>query len=293
MIRSMTAYAGAELTRSQIRVEIEIRGYNSRNLDMAVKMPPGYPYLEEKIRSVVAGRISRGRIEIRLSIQFEAGAEEAFQINEAIADGYYAALERLARRFQISAEIPLNLLAAKSGIIEPAQPEMDAETTWQAVSEALCQALDTFTEMKITEGRHTAQDLEKRIAAIEDAIREIEQRASGLLDIYQQRLKERIHSLTQGMTDIDEARIAQETAILADKSDISEEINRSRSHLNQFRQLMDARDPAGRPLNFLLQEFNREFNTMGSKIGSAEISHIIVSAKTELEKIREQVQNIE
>lgn len=293
MIRSMTAYAGAELTRNQIRVEIEIRGYNSRNLDMAVKMPPGYPYLEEKIRSVVAGRITRGRVEIRLSIQLEAGAEEAFQINEAIADGYYAALERLARRFQISAEIPLNLLAAKNGIIEPAQPEMDAETTWQAVSEALCRALDTFTEMKMTEGRHTAQDLENRIAAIEDALREIEQRASGLLDIYQQRLKERIHSLTQGMTDIDEARIAQETAILADKSDISEEINRSRSHLNQFRQLMDARDPAGRPLNFLLQEFNREFNTMGSKVGNAEISHIIVSAKTELEKIREQVQNIE
>src|SRR6056297_1091502 len=126
MIRSMTAYAGAELTRNQIRVEIEIRGYNSRNLDMAVKMPPGYQYLEEKIRSVVAEQITRGRVEIRLSIQYEAAGKETFQINEAIADGYYAALERLARRFQISAEIPLSLLAAKSGIIEPAQPEMDA-----------------------------------------------------------------------------------------------------------------------------------------------------------------------
>ena len=293
MIRSMTAYAGAELTRSQVRVEIEIRGYNSRNLDMAVKMPPGYQYLEEKIRSVVAGQVTRGRVEIRLSIQCEAAAEEAFQINEAAADGYYAALRRLAGRFQISEDIPLSLLAAKSGIIEPAQSETDAEAVWQAVSEALSQTLDTFTEMKITEGRHTAQDLENRLAVIEAAIEEIENRASDLLDIYQQRLKERIHSLTQGMTDIDEARIAQEAAILADKSDISEEINRSRSHLNQFRQLMEAPDPAGRPLNFLLQEFNREFNTMGSKVGNAAISHIIVSAKTELEKIREQVQNIE
>jgi uncharacterized protein (TIGR00255 family) len=147
--------------------------------------------------------------------------------------------------------------------------------------------------MKRAEGKNIADDLEKRLIKIEDHICQIGERSSGLLEVYQERLKERINSLTHGMVDIDTGRIAQEAAFLADKSDISEEIVRARSHLDQFRRLMTAPECTGRSLNFLLQEFNREFNTMGSKAGNAEISHTIVSAKTELEKIREQVQNVE
>ncbi len=293
MIRSMTAYAATELTINQISVGIEIRGYNSRNLDMAIKMPPAYQFLEEKIRPAVTERISRGRIEIRLSLQCEAEASETFQINESIADGYYAVLERLRQRFRITEEIPISLLTSKNGLIEPAQPATETETVWEAVSETLSHALDIFNEMKVAEGENTATDLKNRLAGIAGYLREIEERAAGLLAPYQQRLKERIQVLTNGVADIDEGRIAQEAAILADKSDISEEINRAQSHLAQFRHLMEAPAPAGRPLNFLLQEFNREFNTMGSKAGNAEISHLIVSAKTELEKVREQVQNIE
>jgi uncharacterized protein (TIGR00255 family) len=135
--------------------------------------------------------------------------------------------------------------------------------------------------------------MENRLAVIEGHIQSIEERASELLASYQQRLAERIQTLTRGLVEIEPSRIAQEAAFLADKSDISEEISRARSHLDQFRQLMQVPEPAGRPLNFLLQEFNREFTTMGSKAGNADIAHIIVSAKTELEKIREQVQNIE
>jgi len=293
MIRSMTAYAGTDLTINQIRAEIEIRGYNSRNLDVSIKMPPTCQYLEEKIRPLIAERITRGRIEMKLSIHCDGEAAQTYEVNESVADGYHGALKALKDRFHLCETIPLSLLAAKSGIIEPGKPEIDTETLWQAVSGALYQALDALNEMKTTEGNHTAADLENRLTTIAGYIHEIEQRTPGLLEHYQQRLKDRINALTHGMVGIDESRIAQEAAFLADKSDISEEITRARSHMEQFKQLMNAPDPTGRSLNFLLQEFNREFNTMGSKVGNAEISHIIVSAKTELEKVREQVQNIE
>jgi uncharacterized protein (TIGR00255 family) len=293
MIRSMTAYAGAALECEKLRAEIEIRGYNSRNLDIALKLPAVYQALEEGIRTAIAKRISRGRIEVRVALQHPEEAAESFEVNEGLAEGYYAALARLRDRLLPEQEIPLSFIAARNGLIEPAKVEPDLEATRQALTDCLEKALDTLMEMKNTEGRHTAADLEGRLVVIEERLREIKERAEGLLSSYQERLSERIRTLASGVAEIDPSRIAQEAAILADKSDISEEISRAASHLEQFRHLMHAPEPAGRPLNFLLQEFNREFTTMGNKVGSAEISHVIVSAKTELEKIREQVQNIE
>lgn len=293
MIRSMTAYADTELTVDNTRVAMEIRGYNSRYLDFNFRIPPTCQFLEEKLRQAISERIIRGRIEIKLSIQSISEAPAAFEINEPIADGYYAALTALKTHLNLDEDIPLSLLAAKNGIIEPARTEMETETIWAAVSKALDQALGEFIEMKLAEGKNIADDLEMRLEKIRDHIRQIENRSTGLLDIYQERLKERINTLTHGMIAVDDARIAQEAAFLADKSDISEEIVRARSHLDQFTHLMAAPESAGRSMNFLLQEFNREFTTMGNKAGSAEISHTIVAAKTELEKIREQVQNIE
>lgn len=293
MIRSMTAYAGNELTTHRMRVELEIRGYNSRHLDISMKLPPGCQFLEEKIRTLISEEVTRGRIELKLSLSSEEEQRETFAINWEIAEGYHEALTRLQKRFNLTEAIPLSLLAAKSGLIEPAKPEIDPEAAWEAVEKALRQGLEALNEMKAHEGRHTAEDMENRLAVIEGHIQSIEERASELLASYQQRLAERIQTLTRGLVEIEPSRIAQEAAFLADKSDISEEISRARSHLDQFRQLMQVPEPAGRPLNFLLQEFNREFTTMGSKAGNADIAHIIVSAKTELEKIREQVQNIE
>ena len=293
MIRSMTAYADTELTIDETRVSMEIRGYNSRYLDFTNRIPPSYQFLEDRIRQAVSEKIARGRIEIKLSVQSVSEAPESFEVNTSMAEGYYAALKTLKEHLHLEEPVPLSLMAAKSGVIEPAKTEIEAESIWSAVSEALEQALSELMDMKIAEGENIAADLDKRLDAIEGIIQKIEENASGLLEIYQERLKERINTLTHGMIDIDNARIAQEAAFLADKSDISEEIVRARSHLNQFRQLMGAPEPAGRSLNFLLQEFNREFNTMGSKAGHGDISHTIVAAKTELEKIREQVQNIE
>jgi len=293
MIRSMTAYADTELTVGENRVTMEIRGYNSRYLDFTNRIPPTYQFLEEKLRQAISEKIARGRIEIKLSVQSVSEAPEAFAVNKSMAEGYYAALKTLKEHLHLEESVPLSLLAAKSGVIEPAKTEIETEAIWSAVSEALDRALSEFMDMKIAEGQNIAADLDKRLDTIDDTIQAIEERSTGLLGIYQERLKERINTLTHGMIDIDNARIAQEAAFLADKGDISEEIVRAKSHLDQFKQLMTAPEPAGRSLNFLLQEFNREFNTMGSKAGHADISHTIVAAKTELEKIREQVQNIE
>lgn len=293
MIKSMTAYARSDFSSPRLTITIEIRGYNSRHLDVALKLYHRYAVLEEKIKKAISTAVDRGRVEIRINITESDENAEVFSINEPMANAYYKTLVQLKNKFQIDAEIPLALLCTKNGIIETADPEINTDAIWQPLEECLHAALSEFDAMKINEGDALKADLEQRLAFIEDSITQIETKTDGLLGIYQEKLKNRIATLTQGMVDIDPARIAQESAFIADKSDISEEVVRAKSHLNQFRQLMADKAPCGRPLNFLLQEFNREFNTMGSKAGDAEIAHVIVAAKTELEKIREQIQNVE
>lgn len=293
MIKSMTAYAGADTSTDTLNVSIEIRGYNSRHLDVALKLYHRYSVLEEKIRKTISQNITRGRVELRINITESIENAEVFTINEPMANAYHKILVQLKNKYQLNDEIPLALLAGKNGIIETADSEINPDELWEVIGKSLNSILTEFDTMKINEGASLKEDLENRLSFIEDCITTIETKTDGLLSIYQDKLKMRISALTQGMVEIDPARIAQEAAFIADKSDISEEVVRAKSHLKQFRELMEADAPCGRPLNFLLQEFNREFNTMGSKAGDAEIAHMIVSAKTELEKIREQIQNIE
>ena len=187
----------------------------------------------------------------------------------------------------------LELLVGAGSLLKAVQPKPDIEAVGALVEGALAQALQALNDMRATEGRALARDLEMRLGLVEEALGAIRSRSADLVRHYQERLTERIAALTQGVVSIDPARIAQEAAFLADRSDISEEVVRAESHLQQFRAIMAAPAPAGRKLNFLLQELNREFNTMGSKISNAAAAHVVVDAKTELEKIREQVQNVE
>jgi uncharacterized protein (TIGR00255 family) len=293
MIKSMTAFARAELSREDVTVSIEMRGYNSRYLDFAIKIPQVYSAVEDKIRRFLAERITRGRIELKIFIQDALEIAETFTVNEALAQEYLNALTRLRTALNVETEVPFDLVAKKNGVIEAVEHEMNTEKIWETVKDCLEMVLHDFNTMKATEGRAIEADLESRLTFIEDCINRIEDQANGMLSYYQEKLRERINTLTNGVVEIDPIRIAQEAALLADRSDISEEIVRARSHLIQFRQIMKAPSPSGRPLNFLLQEFNREFNTMGSKTGKALISHVVVSAKTELEKLREQIQNVE
>ncbi|MGD8523127.1 MAG: YicC/YloC family endoribonuclease [Desulfobacterales bacterium] len=293
MIKSMTAYSTAEYATEQLTVSTEIRSYNSRYLDLVLRIPSVYQSLEEKIKEFVSARVIRGRVEVKIQVEMGAIDANVFEVDQIKAQSFYAALNRLKDEFNIKSEISVDLLLSPGGIIKPADMAKDTEAVWPSIRDCLNQALGEIDAMRKREGDFIAKDLFQRLAHINAQIEEIRIGASGLLDAYQQRLKERISALTGDIVEIDPGRIAQEAAILADRSDISEEIIRSESHLKQFHHIMESDEPAGRKLNFMLQELHREFNTMGSKIGNAEISHRIVDVKSELEKIREQIQNVE
>jgi uncharacterized protein (TIGR00255 family) len=294
MIYSMTAFSVKEASEGEITVHSEIRSYNSRFLDLALKIPFGYHSLEEKIKRLVAEKITRGRIEIKITIRNNSPDGSRFEINLPRARAYYQALKDLEQELKLEKSLTLDLVLKPGEIITPCDVDENiAETAWPVLETCLKEALDALNQMRKKEGDFIAKDFENRMDFLQNCLEEIEARAKRLPELYQNRLKERITNLIQGITEIDPVRIAQEAAILGEKGDISEEITRAKSHIVQFRSLMKDREAAGRKLNFLLQEFNREFNTMGSKSGDVGLSHLIVDAKSEVEKIREQVQNIE
>jgi uncharacterized protein (TIGR00255 family) len=237
--------------------------------------------------------VVRGRVEVKIHIDMQTPETSRFEIDRTKARSLYAALNEVCDEFNLDHDISLETLLHAGGIIKPVELPTDADAILPALSDCLTETLIALEDMRQKEGDFIARDLCVRLDQIEHLLEKIKDGSSGLIEIYQQRLKERISQLTQDIIEIDTGRIAQEAAILADRSDISEEIVRSESHLQQFRDIMQSGENAGKKLNFLLQEFHREFNTMGSKVGNAEISHLIIDVKSEIEKIREQIQNVE
>jgi uncharacterized protein (TIGR00255 family) len=249
--------------------------------------------LEDKIRSLIAKRVTRGHIEAKVQIKNDFDEGYDYEINMPKAKAYHDALRRLKNDFNLDPEISVDLLAREDGVIMPTERNRNIEADLPAIEDCINNAIDDLDAMRRKEGDFIAKDFHGRLNFIEQSIEKIEKESDNLLSYYQERLKERISVLTKGVAEIEPVRIAQEAAFLADKSDISEEILRAKSHIKQFRDTIDSDESAGRKLNFLLQEFNREVNTMGSKAQSANISHMIVEVKSELEKIREQLQNVE
>jgi uncharacterized protein (TIGR00255 family) len=289
----MTAYASAEKTVDDLKVAIEIRSYNSRHMDMFFRIPSPYQFMEDKLKELISTRIARGRLEIRLQIEDRSNEAAALEIDEARANALMAIFDQLKTKYKLKDEVTLNMLINAGGIIKPIEKPPKEEMIWSVVKDCALLALEDLEAMRRTEGDFIASDFRQRLDFISDCLEQIKEGSAHLLAQYQQRLTDRIAALTQNIVELDPARVAQEAAFLADRSDISEEITRAASHLNQFEQIMQAPEPAGRKLNFLLQELNREFNTMGSKIGDARIAHLVIDVKSELEKIREQIQNIE
>jgi len=293
MIKSMTGFSRLEITKGKITVSVEIRTYNSRHLDIVLKNSYKYISVEDRIKNLISGKIARGRLELSLEINDELDESYTYALNTPKAKAYHEALRELKNKCDIDTEIALELLVHAGDIITPVEKETDLNNYWPVIEDCVKKGIDSLNDMRLKEGKYIAEDINDRIDFIDQSIIQIKDQTKDILIQYQDRLKERINTLTNGIVDIDPDRIAQEAAFLADKSDISEEIVRALSHLKQFQSIMASDEPGGRKLNFLLQEFNREFNTMGSKVGKAHVSHIIVDVKSELEKIREQVQNIE
>jgi uncharacterized protein (TIGR00255 family) len=293
MIKSMTAFAKAVHTKETVTAEAVIRSYNSRHLDFAVYLPDICQGLEEEIKKIVTRYHQRGRMEIRITVQDQGSQESGFDVDEVKALAYFKALKQVASSLGLSREPDLADVLSARNIIVPAVNDPDQPLVAQTVSEAVDQAARDLDQMRRVEGNHLYQDLMARINAIEENMEQVRELAVDIPVLYKKRLEERLARLTADQGGIDPVRLAQEVAMLADKSDVSEEIVRISSHIDQFRKTMNADQSQGQTLNFLIQEFNREFNTIGSKAGQAALSHRVVDLKSQLEKIREQVQNIE
>ncbi len=289
----MTAFSRATDSCGSITADVTMRAVNSRYLDIVLHCPESCQEFEENIKKIVSGCHARGRIEIRLSVRDESEDQELFEVDRAAAFSYFRAVEKIKNDLKLSSDILVSDILSARNIIVPCRKEHDMKQIWAAVEPCIEAATTSLDAMRRKEGENLYADLSARMDYIEAGLKQIEHDAAEIPQIYRQRLMERISYLTSDAHDIDMVRISQEAAILADKSDVSEEIVRLYSHIKQFRQTLDSEESQGRKLNFLIQEFNREFNTIGSKAGKAALSHRIVDLKSELEKIREQVQNIE
>ncbi len=294
MMKSMTAFGNAEKAGPAGTVTVEIRSFNSRYLDISLRAPHGLLPFEDKVRGLISEKVSRGRIEIMIRLHVEENQTTQFQIDEAKAKDYHAALVKLKDLLDLAdTPISLDLIVSAGGIINPLEIEKDYSIFWPVVAECINEAVSDLDRMRTKEGDIIGRDFGRRIDLLEKIISKIENESQDLLLHYRQRLSERVAILTEGIVELDRSRVTQEAALLADRSDISEEIVRVQSHIEQFRKLVSSDAPSGRKLNFLMQELNREFNTIGSKTAKADVAHLVVDAKSELEKIREQVQNIE
>ena len=293
MIKSMTAFAKASATLASLTVDMTVRSYNSRYLDFAVHLPEPCQPFEEDIKKIIGQYHARGRMEVRVNLTDASEDQDLFEVDEVKARSYFKALCRVQDLLGLKQEIPVETVLGARQIITAAKKEMDEEALRKVLSTAAETAAQELDRMRRQEGENLHRDLTARLADVETRMADIEKQAASVPEMYKARLKDRLAVLAEDADQIDPVRLAQEVAILADKSDVAEEIVRIHSHIQLFRQTMDDAESQGRKLNFLIQEFNREFNTIGSKAGNTQLSHGMVDLKSELERIREQVQNIE
>jgi len=289
---SMTAFGRGEFKSDNRQWAVEIRSVNHRFCDISIKMPRKYAALEDKIKKTVGAVFARGHIEV--SISQTAGGTQTAKIttNLALAREYRHALQDLQKHLQLTRSPTLRLLAEYPGIITQEELEEDLEEVSGEIDFALRQALAGCLQMREDEGQALKEDLLSRLAEFNAVVSSIEDKIPALVQQKKMALKERLAKLLEGI-DLDPARLAQEMAIMADKSDVTEELVRLKSHIQQFHSFMDDTKPVGRRLDFLLQEFLREINTMASKINDTETIHKTVELKNQAEKLREQIQNLE
>lgn len=293
MIRSMTGYGRTEAGEGDSRFSIEIRSLNNRYLDLQVKTPRGLAVLEPRVKKTVQDRFSRGRFDVAITRNGEQGKTGRLMMDEDLAEQYIGILRGLKTRFGLAGEVDLAMVAGFQNLIAVAEVKEDAEALWSVWSDGLSRALDALDRMRAEEGAALAKDIVTRLDAIEGLIRLIATQAPVTVENARKRMADTLGRLLNEQPD--PVRLAQEIALLAERTDVTEELTRLGSHLTQFRSLLkdSANEAVGRKLDFLLQETGREVNTIASKAMDARISLNVVNIKAELEKIREQVQNIE
>ncbi|MBI2371103.1 MAG: YicC family protein [Deltaproteobacteria bacterium] len=292
MPKSMTGYGRGECVLEGRRVQVEVRSYNHRHLDVSLRLPRRYLPFEAQARQQVQAICARGRVELALLVEGAATEVAELELNRPLVTAYLAALRQLKQQFRLRGRIDLPLVAGIKDLITVKEADSSAEEEWGRVQRAVQEALEALDAMREKEGRALVADLEARMATVGALMMEVHARAPVVQAEYRARLQERIREAVPQGT-LDEWRLSQEVAYFADRSDITEELVRFASHVEQFLKVLRTESPVGRKLDFLLQEMNREVNTVGSKGSDTLISQRVVEIKTELEKVREQVQNLE
>jgi uncharacterized protein (TIGR00255 family) len=292
MIKSMTGYGGAKGLSGKLEVSIEVRSVNNRYLDSNIKMPRVFNSLEETFKSIVHETISRGKVDVFITIDSTKSDDIEIRINKPLVEAYVSALRTIAWENELSSDIRVADLTRFPDILQAEKKEADTEVMRSDISKILKAALGDFNEMRKREGKKLSSDIAARLDEIEELTKTAEEISPRSVEEYRKKLEARISEVLQS-SNIDEARILTEAAIFADKTAISEELVRLRSHISQLRKLLSSLEPVGRKIDFIVQELNREANTIGSKGNDADMSKVIVDLKAEIEKIREQAQNIE
>lgn len=292
MLKSMTGYGRAEVLFDTKRVVVEMKSVNHRFADINIKLPRIYSFLEDKIREEVKRFAARGKIDVFIIIDDFREDGKQIQVDMALAGQYKKAVDALSEAFSLQNDLTAGRLARFPDIFQIDKTEEDHDVIWQEVKQALDEAGENFLQMRQREGERIGGALLECGNRIRAVVEQIDQLAPAAVEDYQQRLREKIMELTQ-QQDIDETRLLTEVAIFADKVCTDEELTRLGSHLKELDHLLHLEEPVGRKLDFLIQEMNREVNTIGSKCNQIEIAKLVVDAKAEIEKLREQVQNIE
>ncbi|MCA1797349.1 MAG: YicC family protein [Geobacteraceae bacterium] len=291
-MQSMTGYGKGNSITDSARYTAEIKTVNHRYTDVSVKLPRALMFLENEVKNWVTSVLHRGKVDVYLSREGDAVEVLRPQLNAGVAEAYVQVYQELIDRFGLAQDIPISMLAAQKDVVVLSEPEIDASNAREGLKHAVTEALEATVQMRRTEGKSMEEDIVVRLQTLEELLHAIEVRTPQVVEEWQQKLHKRLDNLLQE-AEVDPQRVAQEVAVFADRCDISEEVVRFNSHIAQMRDLLTQSGAIGRQMDFLLQELNREANTMGSKSNDAELTRNVVTLKAELEKIREQVQNIE
>lgn len=293
-MKSMTGYGRGECAQDGFKVTVELSSVNRKQTEISVYLPRELEALESRVRDEVNRQISRGRLTAKVSLHAADGnGQGRIRLNVPLAKAYARELNRLAKELKLSGPVTLDVLIRAPGVLQTDDEMADDEAFWPAVEKALRKGLAALVRMREREGAHLSKDLQKRMGIIRKSVERVQKQAPEVLKRYQEQLRERVRNAGLEMPAVDDERLLKEIVYFADRSDISEEVTRMQSHFQQFEDCLKSKEPVGRTLDFLTQEMNREVNTIGSKANDSVISREVVVLKAELEKFREQAQNVE
>ena len=292
MIKSMTGYGGAKGSVEGLDISIELKSVNNRYLDTSVRLPRSFLFAEDGIKAAVQRHISRGKVDVFVSIDSSAAGDMTVKINQPLLKGYIEAVNSIANEYGLPNDMTAMSVCRFPDVLSVEKKDMDAEAITSGIIAIAEQALEDFDSMRLREGEKLRDDVLSKLGTIESLVSVVEQESPKTLADYRARLESKMAEVL-GSAGIDENRILAEAAIFADHIAVDEETVRLRSHMSQLKTMISGNSPTGRKIDFLIQEFNREANTIGSKCQNSHIAHVVVDLKSEIEKIREQIQNIE